>query len=92
MGTVPARGRSCVGCGARAPRSALLRFANVDGALVPDPQTLLPGRGAWLHESQECWRAAVARRGFNRALKAPVSISQEIVDCTDTWPRSASTS
>ena len=92
MGTVPRRARTCVGCGQRAPRSELVRFANVDGALVPDPETRLPGRGAWLHETQDCWRAAVARRGFNRALRAPVSIPQETVDFIHTWPRSASTS
>ena len=84
--------RSCAGCGARAPRAELRRFANVDGALVPDPMTRLPGRGAWLHEAQDCWERAVARRGFQRALKGPVSIPQETLDFIHTWPRSASTS
>ena len=59
---------------------------------MPDPLTRLPGRGAWLHETQDCWQAAVARRGFNRALKGPVTFPQETVDFIHTWPRSASTS
>ena len=84
--------RTCAGCGARAPRSELRRFANVGGALVPDPMTRLPGRGAWLHEAQDCWERAVARHGFQRALRGPVSIPQETLDFIHTWPRSASTS
>jgi len=39
---------------------------------VPDPETRLHGRGAWVHEATDCWEAAVARRGFNRALRGPV--------------------
>ena len=57
------------GAASARPARSCVRFANVDGALVPDPETRLPGRGAWLHETQDCWRAAVARRGFHRALR-----------------------
>jgi predicted RNA-binding protein YlxR (DUF448 family) len=74
------------------PRAALHRFATVEGRVVPDPHGTLPGRGAWLHPARECWETAVARRGFNRAFKAPVSIPSETVDFIHTWPRSASTS
>ncbi|MBA2515994.1 MAG: YlxR family protein [Solirubrobacterales bacterium] len=84
--------RTCAGCGRRAPRADLHRFARVNGALVPDPAAVLPGRGAWLHESQQCFAAAVSRRGFQRAFRGPVHIPQNIVDSTHTWPRSASTS
>jgi predicted RNA-binding protein YlxR (DUF448 family) len=75
-----------------ARRSELHRFATVEGRVVPDPHGTLPGRGAWLHPARECFKAAVARRGFNRAFKAPVSIPPETVDFTRTWQRSASTS
>ncbi|WP_121256136.1 DUF448 domain-containing protein [Solirubrobacter pauli] len=81
-----------MGCGAVEPRARLLRFANVDGCAVPDPRASLPGRGAWLHPVRDCFEAATARRAFNRAFRAPVSLSQETVDLTQTWPRSASTS
>jgi predicted RNA-binding protein YlxR (DUF448 family) len=69
-----------------------MRFANVEGRVVPDPRALAPGRGAWLHEARDCWEAAVARRAFHRAFKAPVTIPQETLDFTSQWPRSASTS
>ena len=59
---------------------------------MPDPHGTLPGRGAWLHPRRECWDAAVARSALSRAFRAPVTIPQETVDFTDTWPRSASTS
>ena len=64
----------------RRSASALRRFANVEGRVVPDPRATLPGRGAWLHPARDCWEAATARRAFNRAFKAPVSIPQETVD------------
>jgi len=73
-------------------RAALVRFANVDGQVTPDPAATLPGRGAWLHRDAGCFARAVARRAFARALRAPVAIPPDTVDFTDTWPRSASTS
>ncbi|GAA1802585.1 hypothetical protein GCM10009749_08350 [Agromyces neolithicus] len=30
---------------------------------------MLPGRGAWLHPTLECYRLAVQRRAFTRALR-----------------------
>ncbi|MBE2315374.1 YlxR family protein [Solirubrobacter sp. CPCC 204708] len=81
-----------MGCGRVAPRAHLARFANVDGCAVPDPRASLPGRGAWLHPNRDCFEAATARRAFHRAFRAPVNLSQETVDLTQTWPRSASTS
>jgi N utilization substance protein A len=86
-----ANGRRCPN-GERAPRALLHRFATVEGRLVPDPQARIAGRGAWVHPTRECFDAAVARRGFHRALRAPVTIPDETVDFIDTWPRSASTS
>jgi predicted RNA-binding protein YlxR (DUF448 family) len=71
-----------VGCRKVAPQSELHRFATVEGRVLPDPRGTLPGRGAWLHPKRECWDAAVARRSFNRAFKAPVTIPPENVDFT----------
>ena len=76
----------------RAPRAELRRFATVEGEVVPDPEARAPGRGAWLHENLDCWEAAVARRGLQRAFKAPLTIPERTVDFISTWPRSASTS
>lgn len=38
------------------------------GAVVPDPQAIRPGRGAWLHPG--CLEAAERRKAFTRALRA----------------------
>ena len=63
--------RTCVGCRERAPVSDLLRVVVRSGALVPDPRRRLPGRGASVHPTPECLRAAERRRAFPRALRLP---------------------
>lgn len=63
--------RTCVGCGARAPRSALVRFVLDDATrLRIDPGKSLPGRGAWLHPVTACAQAFADRRGSVRSLRA----------------------
>ncbi|TAJ49721.1 MAG: YlxR family protein [Herbiconiux sp.] len=67
--------RTCVGCRARATRSSLLRVVSRNivpqgQVLVVDETATLPGRGAWLHPSLECFHTAVTRRAFGRALRA----------------------
>lgn len=61
--------RTCVGCRVRAPRSALLRVVVQDGVLVADEKAVLPGRGAWVHDTDGCREAALRRRAFGRALR-----------------------
>jgi predicted RNA-binding protein YlxR (DUF448 family) len=90
MAHVPVR--TCVGCREAAPQSELVRFATVDGRVVPDPAKHLPGRGAWLHPSPSCLERALARRAFNRAFRRPVQVDPDTVDLSHTWQRSASTS
>ena len=63
--------RTCVGCRARASRSALLRVVALRSHLIPDERATMPGRGAWVHETYECVDAAVRRRAFVRALRVP---------------------
>ncbi|WP_256381282.1 YlxR family protein [Blastococcus tunisiensis] len=60
-----------MGCRVRAPASELLRVVVRSGALVPDPRRRLPGRGASVHPTPECLRAAERRRAFSRALRLP---------------------
>ncbi|MQA35551.1 YlxR family protein [Modestobacter roseus] len=66
--------RTCVGCRGRAPVTELLRVVVRDGGLTPDPRRRLPGRGASLHPTEECLRAAARRRAFPRALRSSVPL------------------
>jgi uncharacterized protein len=68
--------RSCIGCGRKAPQGQLLRFAAVDGQLVPGAD--VPGRGAYTCRRLACFERAVSRRAFNRTLRRTVRIDQEL--------------
>jgi len=68
--------RSCIGCGRKAPQGQLLRFAAVDGQLVPGGG--MPGRGAYTCPRLTCFERAVSRRAFNRTLRKTVRIDQEL--------------
>ncbi|WP_434811726.1 YlxR family protein [Microbacterium sp. bgisy189] len=77
--------RTCVGCRARAPRPSLLRVVAHDGVLVPDERAVLPGRGAWVHDTESCVDAAIRRRAFGRALRVSGPLSdQALVTRTNT--------
>ena len=71
--------RTCVGCRVRADRSALLRVVAQDGAVVPDVAAILPGRGAWVHATEQCISAAIKRRAFGRALRVQTALSIDAV-------------
>ena len=62
--------RTCVGCRRRVPQGDLLRVVCDEGRLVPDPTRRRPGRGAYVHLTQECVTTAIARKAFGRALRA----------------------
>lgn len=64
--------RSCAGCGARAPRPEMVRFVAAGGGLRLDPAGRLPGRGAYLHPSETCCAAFVARKPSVRSLRRSV--------------------
>lgn len=76
-----------MGCGRSAPKAELRRFVREGRGLAPDPDGTRPGRGAYLHPDPECARAAVARRGFDRSLRAPISTPDDPLDLLDPkWP------
>ena len=68
--------RSCIGCGRKAPQGQLLRFAAVDGQLVPGAG--IPGRGAYTCRRLPCFERAVSRRAFTRTLRKTVRIDQKL--------------
>lgn len=65
--------RRCLGCGSRAPKAALARFAAVpsdDGhVLMRDDGASHGGRGLYVCRRRECFERAVARRGFARGAR-----------------------
>lgn len=63
--------RTCAGCGARAVKSDLLRLVAAGDEIVPDVRGRRPGRGVYLHPTQECFKKAERRRALTRALRQP---------------------
>ncbi len=72
--------RTCVGCRRRVPVTELFRVvvepsgAEGNPRVVPDLRRGLPGRGAWLHRSQDCLATAQRRRAFGRALRVSAEL------------------
>jgi hypothetical protein len=64
--------RSCIGCGAKRSKGALLRLVlNAEGQLRVDGDQVAPGRGAYLC-GPGCLKAAVKRKAFQRAFRGKV--------------------
>ena len=64
----------------RAPRSALLRAVSQNGILIIDERAVLPGRGAWMHPTQECMASALRRRAFGRALRVSTPVDTQTIE------------
>ncbi|HEX9461800.1 MAG TPA: RNA-binding protein [Alphaproteobacteria bacterium] len=80
---VPAQGplRRCLVTGEERAKAALVRFViGPDGAVVPDVEGRLPGRGLWTLARRDIVAAAVARRLFSRAAKRPVTAEADLPD------------
>lgn len=73
--------RRCIVTGAHGERAAMLRcVVGPDGAIVPDIDARLPGRGLWLVPRRDIVDRAVAKRAFARAARRPVDIPQNLAD------------
>ena len=73
--------RRCIVTGEVGERGALLRFVvGPDGAIVPDIEARLPGRGLWLTPRRDIVDRAVAKRIFARAARRPVAVPPELAD------------
>ncbi|GAB3077140.1 hypothetical protein GCM10027053_47170 [Intrasporangium mesophilum] len=79
--------RTCVGCRGTDSWSALLRVVAATDRdagitpvpLHPDPRHRMPGRGAWLHPTPECFELAVRRKAFGRALRLQAAVDVSAV-------------
>jgi predicted RNA-binding protein YlxR (DUF448 family) len=66
--------RRCIATGDVLPEARLLRFvAGPDGAVLPDVEAKLPGRGLWVRAERAAIERAAAKGLFSRAAKAPLA-------------------
>jgi uncharacterized protein len=73
--------RRCIVTGEIRDRAVLLRFVvGPDGAVVPDVEARLPGRGLWLTPRRDIVDRAVAKRVFARAARRSVTAPPELAD------------
>ena len=70
--------RTCAGCGRKAPRIELLRFAAVNGVLTAVPESR--GRGAYTCALASCFERALATKSFSRALRTAVRVDPALRD------------
>jgi predicted RNA-binding protein YlxR (DUF448 family) len=62
-------------------RDALVRFVvGPDGAVVPDIEARLPGRGLWLTPRRDIVERAVTKRVFARSARRPVTAPPDLAD------------
>lgn len=75
------RERRCVVTGAVEPRDGLVRFVvGPDGAIVPDIDERLPGRGIWVEAKRDVLDKAVAKNAFARAAGARVAVPADLAE------------
>ena len=67
--------RTCIACREVNEKRSLVRIVKSPDGVRVDPSGRLPGRGAYLHESKECWEKALKRGALARSLKTEISSS-----------------
>ncbi|MBQ6505572.1 MAG: YlxR family protein [Flexilinea sp.] len=65
--------RTCIGCREVNEKKTLIRVVKSPNGVCIDPTGRMPGRGAYLHDSKECWEKALKRGALDRALKTEIS-------------------
>ena len=64
--------RTCISCREVQGKGQLVRVVRAaDGQVRVDPTGKQPGRGAYVHATQECWQLALAGGRLAHALKVP---------------------
>lgn len=75
------RERRCIVSGEVLPESDLIRFViDPDRHVVPDLDTKLPGRGAWVRADRQSLDKAIAKNLFSRAFETAVQVRADLVD------------
>jgi uncharacterized protein len=78
------RMRRCIVSGDVLPEGRLVRFAaGPDGAVVPDVEAKLPGRGLWVRAERKAVEQAIAKGSFARAAGEPVKADASLTARTE---------
>jgi predicted RNA-binding protein YlxR (DUF448 family) len=73
--------RKCIATGEVRPTASMVRFVvGPEAEIVPDILGKLPGRGIWVSAERAALERAVSKKLFARAAKAPVKLSDGLVD------------
>lgn len=73
--------RRCLVTRRRGPKEALLRFVVApDGTVTPDLAGKLPGRGLYVWPRRDILDRAIAKKGFARAARQPVTVPDDLAD------------
>ena len=65
--------RTCVACREINEKRALIRIVRTADGVAIDTTGRMPGRGAYIHDSKECWEKALKRGLLARSLKTEIS-------------------
>jgi predicted RNA-binding protein YlxR (DUF448 family) len=69
--------RTCVGCRKVFPKKSLIRIVNGPDGVKVDPTGKAPGRGAYLHNVQSCWKKAIPK-SLGQALR--IELTEETIE------------
>lgn len=81
--------RTCVGCGRRAPKKALMRLVihRLDSEIELDLPARRGGRGAYLHREAGCIERGLEPRrlakAFRGRVKVPKALADEVLKATE---------
>jgi uncharacterized protein len=71
--------RRCIATGATGDRARLVRFVlTPEGAVVPDVDEKLPGRGLWVTSTRAALERARRQKSFAKAARASVRVPDEL--------------
>ena len=65
--------RTCVACREVNEKRSLIRIVRTPEGVAIDMTGRMPGRGAYIHDSKECWEKALKRGVLARNLKTEIS-------------------
>ena len=65
--------RTCVACREVNEKRSLIRIVRTPEGVAIDTTGRMPGRGAYIHDSKECWEKALKRGVLARSLKTEIS-------------------